>query len=533
MNNLPDGPERVEEETAPPPPPYTTEGINVLIVGETQQGKSTLIKQLSKYAGLSDLNIAIGRGNGSCTKSVGFYSISTELQQYQLVNFTGNPLPPDLSYTQKCDLTNRTAKVVPVEDTRAEKINFTIIDTPGLSDSDSGNDDMDTMASIIGRLGELHHINAVVYVRSIQEPFGQSFKDFFNYFQRSMPSLSNGLIIVHSNFSTFKVEEFLDDEKNLAALRREAFKAATNLELSHFFMDNEPLESSPFAVCQSLNAVHRLLSQVSSQQASSVGDLNLLKTPKMTDLDAHVINVLNDLKIQLERTWNDKKSMAETLDQITLGVSRDLAKIQRKLAAKQERLQELKNGSDIILGTRNVIEDYSFLSHLLLEGQVNLGRKVVSFDSDYKITTVRKTCSGGSQWLDEERRGTSWRAIITSGWFRDIEGSATFHTTSQLRHAGEIRELELSVADLEDDIVNLNATMAKAGMGASTREVHALGEKIEGVEALAQTVRNEALDIGLWPQLRVFYASQGRPTRHEVRSFVRVYDKELAEMITG
>jgi len=37
--------------------------INVLIVGETQNGKSTLIRQMGVYSGEPDLDIRIGFGN--------------------------------------------------------------------------------------------------------------------------------------------------------------------------------------------------------------------------------------------------------------------------------------------------------------------------------------------------------------------------------------------------------------------------------------------------------------------------------------
>jgi hypothetical protein len=62
-------------EMEDPPPPYkekveTLRGggtaqdlaINVLIVGETQNGKSTLIRQIGVYSGVPDLDVRIGFG---------------------------------------------------------------------------------------------------------------------------------------------------------------------------------------------------------------------------------------------------------------------------------------------------------------------------------------------------------------------------------------------------------------------------------------------------------------------------------------
>lgn len=508
-------------------PPSETEALNVLIVGETQQGKSTLIKQLAQYAGISNLVIAIGDGNESCTKQVGVYEISADLKQYQLVDQEEQVIS-DCSYSEYCDLTPRKAKVAPISGLKDERINFTLIDTPGLSDS--SNADMDIMAGIIGRLAGMDHINAVIYVRGIDSPFGQFFKDFFSYFQRSLPSLSNGLMIVHSNFTTFKVEQFLQDEKNLAKLRQEAFKAATGLDLPHFFMDNDPSVRSPFAVKQSLNETYRLLAHIACQKPSPVGTLKLLKTRKMIDLDLHVVNAVNDLKMNLSRSWNDQKNHANEMEQIALEGQRDLARDKRKLEVQEEELNDLTEGPDVILGTISAVEDYSFFGHLLLQQQVNLGRKPVSFDSDYRITNVEKSCSGGSQWLDEKLRGTSWEAIITSGWFRDIKGSATFYTTSKIRHAEEITRIKRHAEDLKENINRHNERLGRRDR-ASQDGIVALGEQIEALAALAQTINSEILDISLWPRLKAFYSLNGRPMKHDIRGFVTVYNSELGPLI--
>ncbi|KID81314.1 hypothetical protein MGU_11313 [Metarhizium guizhouense ARSEF 977] len=508
-------------------PSSATETINVLIVGETQQGKSTLIKQLAQYAGIPPLDVDIGDGNESCTKKVGVYEVSADLKQYQLVDQEGQAIS-HRSYSEYCDLTPRKAKVAPIPGLKDERIDFTLIDTPGLSDS--SNADMDIMAGIIGRLAEIDHINAVIYVRGMDSPFGQFFKDFFSYFQRSLPSLSNGLMIVHSNFTTYKVEEFLQDDKNLAKIREEAFKAATNLELPHFFMDNDPDVRSPFAVKQSLNETYRLLAHIASQKPSPLNKLKLLKTRKMIDHDVHVVSALNDLKMNLSRSWNDQKNHAKLIDQIDLEVQRDLARDKRKLDAEEKDLKDFTEGPDVLLGTISAVEDYSFFSHLLLQQQVNLGRKVVTFDSDYKITNVEKSRSGGSQWLDEKLRGTSWEAIITSGWFRDIQGSATFYTTSKIRHADEIALLKRHIEDLKENVNRHNEKLGRSAR-ASQDSIVALGEQIEALDALIQTVNSEILDISLWPKLKVFYSLEGRPMKHDIRGFVTVYNSELGKLV--
>jgi hypothetical protein len=275
--------------------------IIVLIVGETQHGKSALIRQIGRYAGATDLDIKIGGGNKSCTRTVGQYTFSIPLQKYQLVDREDKPIT-GMKFADLCKLTvhQAVAKAEQSEDGRSTL--FTFIDTPGLDDSDEN--DLDIMAGIISRVSELQHLNAIVYVRSIEEPFSKSFRQFFSYIQQSMPSISAGMIIAHTRYTTEKTAQHLNDNMSLSNLRREAFKAATNLDTCHFFMDNIPDPDEPFAVVQSLNEIFRLLLFMRSQKSIATGNLNLLKTRKMENVDAHIVAALQTLRSKLDNKWN-------------------------------------------------------------------------------------------------------------------------------------------------------------------------------------------------------------------------------------
>ncbi|PNP78512.1 hypothetical protein FNYG_08142 [Fusarium nygamai] len=82
------------------------------------------------------------------------------------------------------------------------------------------------------------------------------------------------------------------------------------------------------------------------------------------------------------------------------------------------------------------------MKELLWEGMLWLDKRDVSFDSDCSITKVQKSMGSGRKWLDEDGRGTTWRATLKSGIFRSMEGSATFYTTMQRKHHGEIQTVK-------------------------------------------------------------------------------------------
>lgn len=504
-----------------------SQALNILIVGETQQGKSTLIKQLNRYAKQPELEIGIGHGNVSCTKIVGQFNIPATIERYQLVNPDGTSIG-NLSHEELCDLGRGEAEVVPItQEAPAKALDFSFIDTPGLDDSDG--EDIEIMAAIIGRLGELSHINAVVYVRSINKPFSNSFKRFFDYIQRSLPSLSAGLIVVHTCFTIKKVAEFLDDSKNLAALRQDAFKSATNLELVHFFMDNEPSKYKPFAVLESLNSCYRLLNHLSAQHPIAVTGLQLLKTDRMKSFESQVVTSLVELKYSLQQKWNHANATKSTQEQQIYTSQLEIAKWQKRLAKYRDRVAQLESGPDVVLGSKAAAEEYSWVINLFIQQEVNVGSKRVDYIAECPISTVAKTTNGGSKWMDENLQGASWSAIITASAFRDLGGTATFYAKSKDFNRREIKELKERCADYEEQIQFLEQSI-RGGVGADV-ELNEVGNKIESVESLIETLKMDKFDIELYRDLRRFYGSRHRPSLGEVKEFLQVYDEEVAKLL--
>jgi GTPase Era involved in 16S rRNA processing len=126
---------------------------------------------------------------------------------YHLEDLSGRPIS-NVDYGDLAVFTDDDAKLVPGQpESNGTVYNFNLIDTPGLDDSD-GND-LEIMAEIIGRISDLSHLNAVLYVRSINKPFGKSFKNLYDYLQRSMPVIANGVIVINTSCSVEKFDEAL------------------------------------------------------------------------------------------------------------------------------------------------------------------------------------------------------------------------------------------------------------------------------------------------------------------------------------
>jgi hypothetical protein len=517
-------------EDVDPPPKYSEkqESVNVLIVGETQQGKSRLIKKISDYAGIYDLNIGIGDGNQSETKTVKAYTISVAPQDYQLVDPEGHPIA-EQNYGNLCALGRNDAKVVPVNTQGGDKTTFNFIDTPGLNDSHG--DDLINMAHIVGKCSEISHLNALIYVRSIDGPLSKSFHQFFDYLRRCLPNFSNGFIILHTRYTTRLVNENLEQEVDLAKLRRETFDTAVNAPLEHFFLDSNPPGRSPFAQMKSLNEISRFLGHLQSQLAMPSTGFKLLKTEGMKNVDAHVQNALNELKITLSRDRQKEDSVGTLFQHNAAFHQSEISRLKVRIETVSTQVESLAQGDPVLLGKRSWSDDYT-LQKTLFKGQLGLDDKEVEYVSDYHITKVTKSKTSGCQWANESLQGNIWKATLKAGTLRHLSGSATFYTESGIYNRKVIDVLINMTKDLGETIsvheqaIELNRAGEQFNANAAT-----IGERLGKIEKLLSTVAAEEFEMSLWPVLKAYYASTKPLSHYQVREFIRVYDEDIAELL--
>ncbi|KAK6334774.1 hypothetical protein TWF718_010220 [Orbilia javanica] len=532
MDNInPDLPPRYEAPPQNITTPSTQDGpINVLIVGETQQGKSTLVKHIHTYAGLPDPNIEIGSGNVSCTRIPQYYEIDVKLRSYHLEDQSGNKIEiKKENYRKLCTYDNEDAKVVlttPESGLPYRTVRFNILDTPGLDDSDGK--DMDIMAGILAKAGELSHIHAIVYVRNASTNFGESFKSFFGYLQRSMPSLARGLVIVHSSYTPMRVNSHIRQGKDWSEIRREGFKVATNLELAHFFMDNEPDPNSPLSLVLSLNETCALLSHIKEQPVQPASSFKLLKTPRMQQVDGFIINAVAEVRRIIKNKLDEASKTLTGNETKALEDQSELAKLTRKIQLVSEDIRNYEYGPDIVLGSLSVTEEFSFLGNLVLKQELNLQGKTMNFSAEEPIGYVQKSATGGSKWAQETLQGTRWSGFITAGMFRSIRGSATFYVKSEVKHRAQIRSLKEEKSELEEKFRRLDAL--KTSVSSIQNGVQQLNLLLYRSDELAVAVKRDIMDMKLYPDLRQIYSiTEPRLSRGEISAFLQVYDPEIAQ----
>ncbi|KAF3093200.1 hypothetical protein TWF706_008815 [Orbilia oligospora] len=471
--------------------------INVLIVGETQQGKSTLVKHIHTYAGLPDPDIKIGSGNVSCTRFSQYYELDINLRSYHLEDTSGNKIEISKdNYRKLCTYDNEDAKVAltaPESGISYQTTRFNILDTPGLDDSDGK--DMDIMAGILAKAGELSHIHAIVYVRNSSTNFGESFKSFFGYLQRSMPSLARGLVIVHSSFTPMRVNSHIRQGKDWSEIRREGFKAATNLELAHFFMDNEPDTNSPLSMVLSLNETCALLSHIKEQPVQPASSFKLLKTPRMQQVDGFVINAVAEVRRVIKNKLEESSKSLTSNELKALEDQSELARLTTKIQLINDDIKGYEYGPDIVLGSVSVTEEFSFLGNLILKQEFNLPGKTMNFNADEPI---------------------------------GIRGSATFYVKSGAKYRAQIRSLKEEKNETEEKFKRLDAL--KTSVSSVQKGIQQLNLLLGQSDELTVAVKRDIMDMKLYPDLRQLYSTtESRLSRGEIAAFIQVYNPEIAE----
>ncbi|KAK1750068.1 hypothetical protein QBC47DRAFT_418374 [Echria macrotheca] len=521
-------PAGTENGPAPPQKP-----INILILGETQNGKSTLIKQLGVYGRKRDNNIGIGNGNLSCTTEVGVYPLMTKLRTYYLADRNGRRIK-DANFSDLVDYTEDDALVAANEpDHGGKAFRFDLIDTPGLDDS-SGND-MEIMANIIARVSDIGYLNALVYVRSLDKPFSESFNRFYEYLRRCMPNLFQGLIIAHTRYTVDREDEAQRAGRNFRKDRRDAFRKATKCsdELSHIFMDNDPDPEMPFQVVQSYNSCHALLDLARSQRPIDVANnVYLLKAPTMINVDSHVLLALTRQNTKLKERLAREMAAASKSKNKVLRIKREISRLNARAAEHQEALDKLDTDDEIVLGRKTVAEDYT-LGNLFFEGQLWLDKRDVSYDSDCIISKVTQTTGNGCRWLDVDHRGTTWRATLKSSIFRSINGSATFYTSNRLKHQSAILQLRGRIRDAKESARHQEDILAELDDPVDVDHLaETLQNDVDRCDTTIERIQRDTFDAGLWPALRRFYQSRTPPSKSDIVDFVAIYDPETAKLMS-
>ena len=174
------------------------------------------------------------------------------------------------------------------KDVASDKV-FTVIDTPGLNESNS--QDLEHMLQVIETLQEVSGILACVFVVKFNTKIDAQYKETVQYYRKLLPSLfERNVIIVMTDYATDKRSELL---RNKQGIDVDQIKINTRNEIVDsgslayepllFAIDSLPLDPEE----EKLNLAERkaILSKIATQKPFHSKEVRIAKTSYLKSLD--------------------------------------------------------------------------------------------------------------------------------------------------------------------------------------------------------------------------------------------------------
>ncbi|KAF9170920.1 hypothetical protein BGX21_008763 [Mortierella sp. AD011] len=298
--------------------------INILILGETQSGKSTLVESMKKY---SDPNVvlnlsAIGDGSLSHTAEVHETVIETNLPDYEVYRLTdgeskGESRDKIVHYGLLSEMGDVNAYEDAIDERKnlflthakaegAHQLTFRIYDTPGLDDT-FGQDEahMEKIFSALSTAGTIHLVLVVVGTT----PLTPGLQDALRNYVAIFPEFNGIMAVVHTkiDYKYFhpKYEAFA---KRMAARTSKLQDLIGRTTITQFMIDCDLTFSSkkPIRECLTRNTIGKILRLAAFNHPVALDRIVVKKSLKMKEIDQIIKEKYESIMLEAERSLQFK-----------------------------------------------------------------------------------------------------------------------------------------------------------------------------------------------------------------------------------
>ncbi|KAF8948981.1 hypothetical protein BGZ52_006352, partial [Haplosporangium bisporale] len=326
--------------------------FNVLVLGETQSGKSTLMEAFQLYANpnYNIISSRIGSGNVSLTTEVREESMYTQLPEYQVfkkgdrtqqspVAYDAFILEDKNTYEDKLNARREYQQPVQGASWSSDMLKFNIIDTPGLNDT--MDQDEDHVAKIFAALGgkTLDLVLVTVSRSAFTQGLQQALRSYLDLF----PQLGDIVAFVHTRVDYLELHPHMTSFQSYMKENMETLNALMGRKsFPHFWIDCDFETTKPIRKCITNNILRRILRlavenmSVVMLQSQTLNKMN--KTPKMKKIDRIIKDQVQAVIQAIESTLEFKDKEEGVLLQ---GVYNHATTI-NELRAKINTLQDLQ-----------------------------------------------------------------------------------------------------------------------------------------------------------------------------------------------
>lgn len=315
------------------------EEYNVLLLGETQSGKSTLIEFLSAYA---DPNYMIKEENVgdslfSKTDSVRITTIHTDLPSYFVIDKDGDPVDYGIFLDQdqedyEDELNERKKYRLERGEATAATATFNLFDTPGLNDTSKF--DEKNLAIIFKALEGVKSIHLVVVTVS-NNPFTEGLQNALKAYINFFPEFNGSIVFVHTKIDYGKLHH--EERQFVSAFKEKKIilhKLAGRDSVPHLLIDNDIGSTRTIRNCITQNALRELLDMAKLNEPVVLQVMVMNKTEKMQIVDKILKAKFEEIIASREKTLGDK-------NQAQKAVLATIGDLKAKIAEYEQMLQNI------------------------------------------------------------------------------------------------------------------------------------------------------------------------------------------------
>ncbi|KAG0307101.1 hypothetical protein BGZ98_001040 [Dissophora globulifera] len=316
---------------------------NVLLIGQSQSGKSTLLEAIKQYGNPDykpDLS-RIGGGNISHTSEPRIEEIVTCLPVYRIFENNRNcrheiDMERYLEETKFDDfktLLNRRDGLELTAESSAAFSRFRIIDTPGLDDS--GGRDVEFLGRIFSAISSLGHLHLVIITDSHGTTLAPGYQAALQTYSTLFSVMHGLMTFVMTNIPNkqrhpgrkkypgldAKLEERADIISRIMGRRFPSFKIDCNLQ-----------EHRPAPICITRNIIRDILT-IATIKTPVALKMQVQKTPVMKAVDENVHKLYSTYFTNLQRS----RDILDAADQLRL----EIMQKESEIAIKEDDLQTI------------------------------------------------------------------------------------------------------------------------------------------------------------------------------------------------
>ncbi|KAF9437213.1 hypothetical protein BGZ76_001616 [Entomortierella beljakovae] len=323
-----------EDDDTPSPTPDRI--YNIILLGQTQSGKSTFLQAIRRYADpLSEVDLeSIGNGNSSHTNEVTEHIIETDFPIYKLIGRMEagrfdprNFIPSGDDRDRELDISDYTSldysqfkkkirqvnglEVIKRDHLYAEKTKIRIFDTPGLDDTNGY--DVRNVAKILSALSDAGHVNLVVITISRQVPMSKGLRDTLKDYTNIFSEFRGLITFIHTKSDLSgqhrdspKLKSFLDgrDADIMDIMGRRVPQFLIDCDF-----DDDGDDGFPVHMFFRQQTIYSILRQLRINVPVSLKRMQIHKTIRMGSIDSVIIDrfrkQLDDVQAQIVKLNND------------------------------------------------------------------------------------------------------------------------------------------------------------------------------------------------------------------------------------